>query len=254
MRDFETGSDASLEKLLDRSEVWRGRNHDGAHTSTIPAGFEALDAYLPGGGWPVDGLTEILLDHYGIGELSLLMPALATLSQQAAAKQRWIVWVGPPFVPYAPALSRYGIDVGCILLVHPSDTRHDALWATEQVIRSGSSAAVLAWIEQADMTALRRLQLGTEACRCWTVLFRPVTVAGQPTPARLRLALSAAYSSDSSGGEGAASVHGGTSRSGFTGARIDVLKCMGRRPESLWVDDVILRSMQDIRDGGPWRL
>lgn len=245
MRDFEGGSDTALGDLLGRPEIWRGRDHDGAGIHAIPTGFGNLDAYLPGGGWPADGLTEILLDHYGIGELSLLMPALVTLSRLAAQKQQWIVWVGPPFVPYAPALSRYGIDLNCVLLVHPSGTGHDVLWAAEQVIRSRSSVAVLAWVGQADMTALRRLQLGTEACGCWTVLFRPATEAGQPTPARLRLGLSA----ESSWTRGSETFsHNSAMRTGLTGARIDVLKCTGRRPGSLWIDDVILRSTQDVRD------
>ena len=239
--------DTTIGNLLGRSEVWRGRERNGTGAHAIPTGFEALDGYLPGGGWPTDGLTEILLDHYGIGELSLLMPALVALSRQAVAKRQWVVWVGPPLVPYAPALSRHGIDLNCILLVHPSGAKHDVLWATEQVIRSRSSAAVLAWIGQADMTALRRLQLGAETCRCWTVLFRPATVAGQPTPAKLRLGLSA-ESSWLPGSGAAAQV--GAWHPGVTGARVDILKCMGRRPESLWIDDVVLRNRQDVRDGG----
>lgn len=216
--------DTDLDRLLDRREVWRGGDAASGF-ETIPTGFDALDHYLPGSGWPADALTEILLDRYGIGELSLLMPALAGLSRKAVTRQQWIVWVGPPFVPYAPALSSYGVDLSSVLLVHPSGHRRDALWATEQIIRSGCGIAVLAWVGEADTTSLRRLQLGIEQYRCWTVLFRPSTAAGVPSPARLRLALSPARE---------------TSRTRFR-ARVDVLKCRGRGPETLWVDAVDIR-------------
>jgi hypothetical protein len=214
-----------LGDLLDRRDVWRGRAGNAAGPRTIPTGFDNLDHYLPGSGWPVDALTEVLLDRYGIGELRLLMPALAGLSRRAAAKGQWIVWVGPPFVPYAPALSSYGIDLDCILLVHPSDRRRDVLWATEQIIRSASGMAVLAWIDDADVTALRRLQLGIERQHCWTVLFRPAAAAAQPSPARLRFRLS---------------PEAEPSAAGFR-ARVDMLKCRARSPETLWVDTAEIR-------------
>ena len=221
-----------LDSVLARRDIWRGsRNSPAVGTGTIPTGFDALDHFLPGGGWPADALTEILLDRYGVGELGLLMPALAGLSRQAAAKGQWIVWLGPPFVPYAPALSRYGIDLSCILLVHPANKRRDVLWAAEQVIRSGSGLAVLAWVNDAGTAELRRLQLGIEKQRCWTVLFRPVAEAGQASPARLRFSLSAAVVSDTS-----------------SKTRIDVLKCRGRRPETLWIDTADIRG-QRFHDG-----
>ncbi len=213
-------AESDLDDLLDRGAVWRGAGIDSPVLRTMPTGFDRLDHYLPGNGWPLDSLTEILLDRYGIGELSLLMPALAGLSRQAVARRRWIVWVGPPFVPYAPALSSYGIDLDCMLLVHPSDKRRDVLWAAEQVIRSGSGLAVLAWVTDAGTAALRRLQLGIEANPCWTVLFRPSSAATQPSPAKLRLGLSPAPAS---------------SRLQFR-AQVDLLKCQGRKPRTLWIE------------------
>ena len=42
-----------------------------------PSGYAALDAALPGGGWPEAALVEVLLAADGLGELSLLLPTLA---------------------------------------------------------------------------------------------------------------------------------------------------------------------------------
>ena len=69
----------SLEKLLENPRVWRGSSR--AHSQTgLASGYPKLDRCLPGGGWPPAALTEILTAQYGIGELRLLMPALAKLS------------------------------------------------------------------------------------------------------------------------------------------------------------------------------
>lgn len=60
--------------------LWRASQVGGAPGRRTPTGFDALDAQLPGGGWPHGVLTELLLAQPGIGELRLLAPALATLS------------------------------------------------------------------------------------------------------------------------------------------------------------------------------
>ena len=50
------------------------------HGPLCQPGFAALDRYLPGGGWPLGPLIEVFVERYGVGELSLLMPALAALT------------------------------------------------------------------------------------------------------------------------------------------------------------------------------
>jgi len=196
-----------IEGLLSHAWLWRGQDSSFGNTAALATGFAGLDHYLPGGGWPLTGITEIFIEHYGLGELSILMPALATLSRRAVEARRWIVWVAPPFVPYAPVLAEHGVDLSRILLVHPGK---QALWAVEQAIRSKSSLAVLAWVRAADMPALRRLQLGAEACRCWTVLFRPLAAMPQASPAVLRFRLSP-------------SAHG---------IQVGIQKCRGRKPQN----------------------
>jgi hypothetical protein len=48
---------------------------------------------------------------------------------------------------------------------------------------------VVAWLPEANVTALRRLQLAAEASRTLLFVFRPANCAGQSSPAPLRLAL-----------------------------------------------------------------
>jgi hypothetical protein len=174
----------NLDTLLQRSDIWRGGQVD-TRTDAVSTGFPELDALLPGGGWPRGALTEILLPREGVGALRLVMPALAQLSRE---ERRWLSWVSPPYIPYAPALTAAGVDLARILLIHPR-ARQDNLWAVEQSLRSGTCSAVLAWPMLHEPSALRRLQLGAEAGRSLGFMFRPVRVAKSPSPAALRLLL-----------------------------------------------------------------
>lgn len=155
----------ALQKLLQNPRVWRGQ--DSLNTSGwqgLATGYPRLDRHLPGGGWPQHALTEILLEHYGSGELKLLMPALARLSQSRDdpdAPPGWIAWVAPPFEPYPPALVQWGINLSHMLIVRPK-TDTEALWAAEQALQSGNCAAVLLWSDSLDDAASRRLQLAAE--------------------------------------------------------------------------------------------
>ncbi len=171
----------SLDSLLERADIWRGDRLPA--TAGIPTGFAALDEKLPGGGWPVGALTEILLPFPGIGELQLIMPALARLSR----KKRWTAWIAPPYIPYAPALAACGVDLSRTLIVRPRATT-DGFWAIEQALRSGTCAAVLAWPVGGDRQMWRRLQLAAEAGQSWGVLFRREQDM-EPAPVALRLQL-----------------------------------------------------------------
>jgi len=190
------------------TRVWRGKGASVAR-AVLHTGFHELDNHLPGGGWPLGAIIEIFVDGYGVGELALLMPALKALTSVDPTKpKKWVAWVAPPFVPYAPALRQHGVNIDRLLMVHPSRSDASRLWAIEQIVRSGSSAGVLAWVAAADDVMLRRLQLAAEDQACWTLLFRPVSARQQRSPAALRLKLSRNEAA----------------------TRIEIIKCRGGRP------------------------
>lgn len=160
----------ALESLLQHPRIWRGKRRVWTGAGCIASGFAELDALLPGGGWPRGALTEILLPQNGIGEMCLLLPALACLNRE----KKWIALIAPPYIPYAPAWQTSGLDVSRLLWVHPR-TSHDHLWAVEQALRAGTCGAVISWPAAAPtFQQLRRLQLAAEAGRSWGVLFRPL--------------------------------------------------------------------------------
>ena len=163
--------------------IWRG-SELARGCPGIATGFAALDAKLPGGGWPCAALTEILPQHEGIGELRILGPALA----QLAAQGKFIAWIAPPYLPYAPALAAAGIDLERVVIVKTARDG-DSLWAAEQALRSAACGGVLAWPRDIRFAQLRRLQLAAEDGRCLAVLFRHTQAAREPSPAVLRIAL-----------------------------------------------------------------
>jgi protein ImuA len=182
---------ASLDELLENPRVWRG--HSRAHAASgLASGYDRLDRHLPGGGWPRNALTEILIEQYGIGELRLLMPALARLSVEDNAtdyaEPGWIAWVSPPFQPYPPALQQWGLDLSRLLIVRPKND-NETLWAAEQALSSATCAAVLLWPESLDDQAGRRLQLAAEKGNSWAIAFRPAATRAEPSAAALRIEL-----------------------------------------------------------------
>lgn len=183
----------SLDKLLENPRLWRGRN-PAQGMAGLASGYERLDRHLPGGGWPQHALTEILTEHYGIGEIRLLLPALAVLSTSdhgaGFSEPGWIAWVAPPFQPYPPALQQWGIDLSRMLIVRPK-TDKEVLWSAEQALASGTCAAVLLWPERLDDQAGRRLQLAAEKGSSWAIAFRPLTARAEPSAAALRIELQA---------------------------------------------------------------
>ncbi len=169
--------------LLERADIWRGGSPSPRFRGgTVASGHPRLDAEL--GGWPLGCLTELLLPAAGVGEVSLLLPALARLAEDG----RRLLWVAPPYLPYAPALRAAGIAPEALRVVRSADAA-GCWWAMEQALKSGVCGAVLGWMRQASLRRLRRLQLAAEAGEALAVLLRPAACARQHSPAALRLAL-----------------------------------------------------------------
>jgi cell division inhibitor SulA/protein ImuA len=175
---------SALSDILRHGLVWRAGELSRAELPGIPSGFHALDAELPGGGWPAGALTELLPEHAGIGEVRALGPALAQLSNEG----RWLAWIAPPYLPYAPALEAAGIDLARVMVVRTRSPQ-DALWAIEQALQSSACGAVLGWPEKISFAQLRRLQIAAEGSPALAFLFRPPLAAREASPAALRLHL-----------------------------------------------------------------
>jgi len=176
----------SLGEILARPDVWRGDRLASAAIPAVSSGFAALDAELPGGGWPRGTLTEILADGVGFGECSLLLPAIVRIREEG----KWSLLVAPPHALLGPAWASGGTDLARLAVVSPTRQR-DALWATEQALASGALGMVLCWTKHSDARQVRRLQVAVAGSNTLAFLFRPGRARTESSAAALRLLLSA---------------------------------------------------------------
>lgn len=162
--------------------LWLASQLARGNARTVPTGYPSLDKELPGGGWPISCLTELLQRQPGIGELRLLRPALV------ARSSRPVALLAPPHAPQALALANWGVPSAQILWV---ETRHtaDALWAAEQILRAGTCGALVFWQSHLRNDALRRLHLAAQASDVLFFVVRPTACAHDASPAPLRLTL-----------------------------------------------------------------
>ena len=171
----------ALQPLLDARTLWQAGRPVHATMDAESTGHAALDALLPCGGWPRGALSELLVAHDGVGELSLLLPMLASVGARGGR----VVLVAPPYTPYPPAWRQRGLALEAMTVLDAGP--RDALWAMEQCLRSGSCDVVLGWPRTGDAQAMRRLQVAAQAGRCIAIALRDARHAANPSPAALRL-------------------------------------------------------------------
>ena len=164
------------------ASVWRASELGTAPAPVRSSGWPELDAQLPGGGWPCQALTEILLPRTGSCEWRLTGHALGSLATQEKA----IVLIGPPASPHVPGLMHAGLDARHLVWIQ-AESMAERLWAAEQLIRANAAAAVLAWLPQARPEHIRRLQISALRCEGLVFLFRPEAACQQASAAPLRL-------------------------------------------------------------------
>ncbi len=168
--------------------VWQGEALASA-AEVMPTGHPALNEHLPGGGWPLDGLVEVLQARPEQHVWQLVLPALAQAVQMQPGP---VVLVGAPYEPFGPSLSAHGLPGERLVCVR-GDRPAPRLWAAEQALRCSEVTAVLAWLPQARADQLRRLHLGAQLYqgqrRRLLFVFRTLAARHESSPARLRLLL-----------------------------------------------------------------
>lgn len=179
----------SFAVLAENSAVWHADALARPAGDVLATGHAALDAQLPGGGWPVGAVVEILQPPGGQNEWRLLLPALARSAPSP------VVLVGAPHIPFGPGLAPQGLAAErllCITAAQPAPR----LWACEQALRCADVAAVLAWLPQVRADQLRRLQMAASEHAKLLFVLRPAQAQAGSSPALLRLLVSLRPGSD----------------------------------------------------------
>lgn len=242
---------ATLDTLLKtQPAVWRGRDRYSVESS-IPTGFAALDNALPAHGWGIGGVTELLLEQHGIGELSLLLPALryvvgganSTASQLSAGSHNtgWAALVNPPYIPYAPALGNAGIALDRLLIINSGDDIN-TLWSTEQLLRSGLFGAVVAWVHKSSAQRQRRLQLAAESGGSWAAVYRPLHAQQEHSPVSTRICVTMEMAPGAPVDAAPISTGAASTAAASTGAAhrqqltLDIIKVRAGNPQTVTIE------------------
>lgn len=165
--------------------VWRATELVSSATATVSSGHPELDCQLPGGGWPVGALSEVLQAQSGQNEWRLLLPALRRIGHGPVAL------VGAPHMPFGPGLAAQGFEVQRLLSVCATMPA-ERLWAAEQALRCAQVVAVLAWLPEVRAEQLRRLQIAAHEYRKLLFVLRPAQAQCESSPAVLRLLVGSA--------------------------------------------------------------
>ena len=168
--------------LRDSSQLWTGLEI--APVRARPTGFAALNRLLPGHGWPLNAVIELLPTIEGIGEMQLLLPVL----KRIASESQDIVLIRPPHIPYPPAFDHLGLPLNRLIWIE-ANSDQDAHWAAEQTLREGIAGAVLLWSDVSRDIVLRRLQVAARDGNGLTFLYRSpsASIAASPAAVRMRL-------------------------------------------------------------------
>ena len=177
-----------ISKLLSQGKIWTAdKTHDAMPEKVIPSGYPILDAELPGGGWPVGAVTEILYPQVSMGELRMVLPALKHVAQQ---DHRWQIWLNPPGQPYGPGLNSWGVSLRQTLVCENLSPKEFS-WVIDQSVQHSGCSVILAWATRIEPAQLRRLQLASERRDIIIFLFRPIHQANPLSYSRLKLSIQA---------------------------------------------------------------
>lgn len=172
----------TLEQLLRRNDLWRGRSANFAPQLALDTGYAPLNTALLNKGWPLGSLIEICQRNLSHSEWLLLTPALL------ATEAGYIVLLNPPARPFAQGLIQAGLDLDRLLIVQTRN-KADFLASFSELVRSDACDAVLAWqpSQPLSYTELRKCLLATADGQGLYVLFRAAQMQQQSSPATLRL-------------------------------------------------------------------
>ena len=196
---------SALPDSLANAQVWRAGELGGGGLQTVATGYASLDQALPGHGWPQGAMTEVLQPQAGLHEWGLMAPALAAVQGTSRGMNgmnsirggQMLVLVGPPHLPFGPALGAQQLDMPRMLCVRgAAGNAPSLLWATREALQCADVAAVMAWLPDARSAHLRRLQIAAHTHNKLLFVFRPLRAQHESSPAPLRLQLEGAISEE----------------------------------------------------------
>lgn len=177
---------STIESLKRRRLVWSAAHGHGSLSGGhyLESTYAELDQAL--GGWPVSGLVELQTEAMGIGELRLVLPALAALAE-GEHSHKLQVWLGAPSQLMPQGL---GEAFGQQLIVL-NESRHEMkLWALEQLFGSGACSAIVFWVDDLKPAQAKRLQIAAKESNTLGFMLSYCSAQSVSLPISLRMQVS----------------------------------------------------------------
>lgn len=142
-----------------------------------------MDACLPASGYVPGTVIEYLRSTSGCGATYLAFTAAAAALR--ASEDKYLLIVDTNHQLYPPALLCHQISLQRVIWVRPQ-SQADAVWATDQALRTTAVAAVVADLEVLDERDARRLQLAAERGGGVGLLLRNLSARRMPSWAEVQ--------------------------------------------------------------------
>lgn len=114
------------------------------------------------------GVTELVLTSDTPGQLALLMPMIAYLSN--TSKDRWITWIAPHNIS-RELLESHGVNTQYIRVIHCSE-KLNLLWVTWEALAVGNSHTVISSPGKLTDKELNQLEVAAVQGQCQGLLLR----------------------------------------------------------------------------------
>ncbi len=162
----------ALEKLREQLGYLECTNR---FSKTVPVA-DAVDRWLPHGGLPTACIHEVKS-----ASLASALAFCSILSARIAGEQGNIVYLSSDRTLHPLGLLPYGVKLDRLLLVSVRRSQ-DLAWALLEALRCSQVSAVMAMLDDADLTSSRRLQLAAENSGATGFLLGRSTVAAIASP------------------------------------------------------------------------
>ncbi len=156
-----------LHELQNKQWVWSAtsakQQEQQKPTST---GFATLDQAL-NAGFPRAGMIHVQ-SKLGCGEFQLLLKIIQ--QQDSDQRHRFWVIVSPPGNVNAEFLLNHNVDLARLLVIHKTSDE-EALWATEQCVKSGACAGIFMWHKSLTHLQIRKLEIAAQQGKSYCIWF-----------------------------------------------------------------------------------
>lgn len=157
-----------LHKLQNKQWIWSATSakQQEQQQKPISTGFANFDEAL-NAGFPRAGMIHVQ-SKLGCGEFRLLLQIIQ--QQDSEQTHRFWVIVSPPGDVNAEFLLNHNVDLSRLLIIHKTSSE-EALWATEQCVKSGACAGVFIWHKSLTQLQVRKLEIAAQQGKSYCIWF-----------------------------------------------------------------------------------